>query len=169
MEIISHFPELESLNFGGGFTYLFGGEEITAFFSLISQALGNYLENGLEILFEPGMLLFIFSGYLKASVIDCSKGSLTLNASAWNLHSWYPSNLVYSTADAQKDHEYNVYGNTCYEKDIFFTGIALPKIQLDDVLVLFPYGSYVNSMHRNLHGNALPPEYLYKDKSFRRI
>jgi diaminopimelate decarboxylase len=159
--LVPLFPNLKNINFGGGFLSLVANYNLNILFLKINEIIskkGNL--HSKQIFFEPGFFVFITCGYLLTSVINFNPDEkwLSVDASAWNLVNWnYP--FVIPT-DVEISDKYTIYGNTCYEHDCFCTTNAVGELTINKKLLLFPFGAYVNSMHRNMHGQKLPQEIL---------
>ncbi|AIC96048.1 hypothetical protein [Shouchella lehensis] len=168
VDILSLFPDVQTLNLGGGLTRLFSNEEdLDNTFELIQSYTEQYLPKLKEVIFEPGMLVYVMAGYLKTSVLSVNNGVVNMDSSAWNLIEWTKGNvkIVYTSSNGEVEQQ-TIAGNTCYEKDIYFENTASNKLSLNDYIVLFPFGAYTVSMSKSLHGLPSPKEYLYINDEF---
>lgn len=168
LELIPLFKDLKSLNLGGGFTRLYANQqEALKVFQFIQSFIDNNLPDLDEVIFEPGMLIYVMTGYLKTSVLSVNNNIINMDTSAWNLIEWTKNNinLIYSNSRKELSNQ-KIVGNTCYEKDIFFENINSNKLEVNDFILLFPFGAYTISMSKSLHGIGLPKEYLYIENNF---
>ncbi|KMJ56023.1 hypothetical protein AB685_24140 [Bacillus sp. LL01] len=173
-EIIHHFPAVNTVNLGGGLTYLYSNEkEVKKTWQIVSKVMkriNRQMNREIKVVIEPGMLMLALSGYLYSTVcssdLDGDIRSITLNSSAWNLTEWaYPEVIACYTANTDKE-RHNLYGNTCYENDVFIRSSINIKLEVGDAVLLTPVGAYVSSMARTLHGYPVPDEWIFKDDTF---
>jgi diaminopimelate decarboxylase len=160
------FPETESVNLGGGLTYLCADyfaarEAFTAMAATLKQSPCKP-----RVIFEPGMLLVALAGCLLAEVVDVrpSLGGarhVTLDASAWNLATWsVPRFWASFPARWGPTMAHDFAGNTCYEQDYFARQVDIPELCVGDRVLLSGFGAYAASMARCSHGIAQPPEWV---------
>jgi len=159
--------EVRYLNLGGGFLNMFIENKLNNIVEFIDELKMKYFSANdmIKFVIEPGATLSIFSAYLLTEVLNINDNNnekfAVLNASAYNLIRWFKTTPVYYTSEKSVKYKYNIYGNTCYEYDIFFNNIWLNEIAIADRLILFPFGAYTRSNHANLHSMKLPTEAYY--------
>lgn len=155
------FNSIVQINIGGGWDYLYDNGEFERALRRFSNSFPNKI-----VIIEPGSLLVRKSGMLVARVIDYkinenNEGSVVLNVSSFNLSSWYIPRLIAikRKGKAIPFSNYNIYGNTCFENDIFQVNQKM-TIGMDDTLFFYPVGAYYNSTNRKLHNLSFPKEIL---------
>lgn len=157
--IIKQFPDVEIVNLGGGYTYLFASEERKKEFWSILSEFDDMTGCKLKYIFEPGMQFLLNAGFLLTEVLYINNVPaeeyeiITLDASAWCLFSWNPIRLIgKSPYHSSEIRNYKICGASCYEKDVFAENIETSIIQEGDTLIFGYSGAYSGSMKRNLHG-----------------
>lgn len=168
------FEDLEVINLGGGLTYLYSdNSEVIKSWDIVREhviKMNNILNKKIKIIIEPGMLILAMSGYLyskiQSSDLHNNKRSISLDCSAWNLTYWSYPILVHSYSDSTNIEDHALYGNTCYEKDVFIKSVQHKSLNINDGVLLSPMGAYVSSMARNMHGFPLPTEWILKKNTF---
>lgn len=157
---ISFFPSVKSINLGGGWDYLYFNHKIG---TTLLQIKSMY--PGKKISIEPGSLLVRNAGFLMAQVIDYknirNRAELVLDASAFNLSSWYKAKVIGQVVKNDKNalKECDIYGNTCYEDDFFVKGIK-SNLKNGDIAYLYPVGAYFRTTARCLHDIGFPKEVI---------
>ncbi|VXC36613.1 conserved hypothetical protein [Bacillus sp. 349Y] len=170
-KLVKIYPSIESINLGGGLTYLYSDQEEA---KNVWKMVATYVEDiqctlgrSIKLMVEPGMLLMAMCGYLLSSVRSSDWGNdsrnVTLDASAWNLMYWSYPVLVKAYTQNVEEEIHTLYGNTCYEKDIFIQSSINPRLETGDRVLLAPAGAYVTSMARNMHGFPVPMEFILVD------
>lgn len=174
--IIAHINELQNetkwfknincISFGGGLNNLYCSDvqNLKMFWdkiSIFSKKIN--LKQKVDIIFEPGTLLMLYSGYLITTVtevlIENEIQQLVVDASAFNLTSWFRPNLIFPK-QASDSIKTEIYGCTCFENDFFTKTAVLPKLKVGDRLLFYPVGAYVSSVARKLHMLPVPNEFL---------
>ncbi|HHD2754231.1 TPA: hypothetical protein ACOTG0_003083 [Clostridium perfringens] len=167
-KIINIFPKLKSINFGGGFTYLYSNRyEVLKFWNYIkifSEDLSKCNKN-IKFIFEPGMLITVSSGVLLTEVIYAdklnNKINLIVDSSAWALFTWSPIKIITQIPNRQGLRKnYMITGSSCYEEDIFLKQIELNEVKIGDKICFAYSGAYVSSMMLNMHGHDTINEYI---------
>lgn len=169
---INKFPDLEVINLGGGITYLYSNaDEVKKTWALVGASIRRInasLQKKIRVVIEPGMLLLAMSGYLYATVrssdVMNGKRAVTLDSSAWNLTYWSYPQVALCYTQNQEEEVHDIYGNTCYEHDVFVKNSKHAILKSGDRLLLTPVGAYVTSMARNLHGFPLPEEWILRNE-----
>ncbi|MEK6190257.1 MAG: hypothetical protein N2A99_04615 [Carnobacterium alterfunditum] len=165
------FRELKHVNLGGGLTNIYLIEKRNKeFVNLLMKHASFFKNKNIDLILEPGMLLTLFSGFLTTSVNsrdkECSSEviDVVLDASRFNLYQWTNTRPIYSTSLNFEKRNYNLYGNSCFELDIFAKGAPMNILSLHDKIVFSSAGAYLSSMYRTLHGLSLPNEYIWTSK-----
>ena len=170
-DALKQFPQVETINLGGGWAYLYYLQraELQRAWRAIAKVIEPINQdraNPLRLIVEPGMLLLLMAGYLVTEVravdpLPSQDALVVVNASAWNLMDWTPRWVVAQIPERngpQVNHA--VAGCTCYENDYFVRHHAMPQVELGDLIVFNAAGAYVTSMVRSLHGLPLPAEWV---------
>jgi diaminopimelate decarboxylase len=176
-EIARYFPELEVLDFGGGFKvpYL-PGEEGTDM-ELLGQKMKEEFEwfenkynRKLQAWFEPGKFIVSEAGYFvtKVNVIKNSNGTVFAGVDSGLNHLIRPMFYgSYHHIENISNPEgplkiYNVVGNIC-ETDTFAEDRELSEVREEDLLVFYNAGAYGFEMASNYNSRYKPAEVLVKD------
>ena len=180
-----HFPDLEFVDFGGGFKvpyqpsekqvdYAAFGRTAVELFMKTNQEFGREL----SIYFEPGRYLVAESGYLlvKVTVVKSNDKNIA------GTNSGFPQlirpmfydayhHIVNLTNQAGTKKVYDVAGNICETGDYFATSRELPEIRENDLLAIQNAGAYCYSMGGIYNLRPMPAEVLVlngKDKLVRK-
>jgi diaminopimelate decarboxylase len=160
----SSFPEVSEINLGGGMTRLYKNHAAAAEAWDQCTPIFNDFNSGTRLFVEPGAQLLTKHGYLGTRVVSVTsrpdgRKLIVVDSSKWNLVCWSEYELVFpepTTESAPAD----VVGPTCYEKDVWATGLRLPEVTAGQQLIFRGLGSYVTSMARRMHALPLPKEIL---------
>ncbi len=174
----ANFPDLEFLDFGGGFKvpykpdekridYVAMGAEINRLFTEFCAKEGR----DLAIYFEPGKFIVAEAGYLLVTVntikynrtrtiAGCDSGFPQLIRPV--LYEAYHQIRNLSNPDGEK-HLYDVCGNICETGDRFAEQRELPEIREGDVLAIGNAGAYCYAMGGVYNLRAMPAEVLIKN------
>jgi len=174
----ANFPDLEFLDFGGGFKvpykpdekridYVAMGAEINRLFTEFCAKEGR----DLAIYFEPGKFIVAEAGYLLVTVntiknnrtrtiAGCDSGFPQLIRPV--LYEAYHQIWNISNPDGEK-HLYDVCGNICETGDRFAEQRELPEIHEGDVLAIGNAGAYCYAMGGVYNLRAMPAEVLIKN------
>ena len=103
-------------------------------------------------------------GYLGARVVSSTERQdgrqlVVIDASHWNLVSWSDISLIWPQS-GKGAVPTDIVGPTCYEDDIWFTGVCTRKLAIGDIIIVKGLGSYVASMHKTLHSLPTPAQIL---------
>ncbi|MHA1340623.1 MAG: diaminopimelate decarboxylase [Promethearchaeota archaeon] len=172
---IENFPDLEFIDFGGGFkvpyepnekriNYIAFGKKITEIFSEACKKYGK----DLTMCFEPGKYIVAEAGYLlvKVNTLKNNRGRLIVGTD-----SGFPQliravfygayhhilNLTNSSGPIRK---YDVCGNICETGDCFAIQRDLPEINEGDILAIQNAGAYCYSMGGVYNLRPMPSEVL---------
>lgn len=154
------FEDVSCISFGGGLYMLYKSDmnERNMFWRIVSGFAKEINERQrIDIVFEPGTLLVMESGFLVCTALDSwverNKQVVILDSSAFNLFSWYLPNLLYPPDISGV--KTMICGCSCFEDDIFVREKEIPIVKRGDRLVFSHVGAYATSMNRHLH--QLPP------------
>ena len=174
----ANFPELEFLDFGGGFKvpykpdekridYVTMGAEITRLFRDYCTSYGKEL----DMLFEPGKYMVAESGYLLVTIntIKDNNGRLIAGCDSGFpqlirpvLYNAYHHIRNLSNPDG-KPGVYDICGNICETGDLFAEQRELPEIHEGDVLSIENAGAYCYSMGGVYNLRPMPAEAMVRD------
>lgn len=180
IQIAKYFPNLNSLNFGGGFGVSENGEktfdidEYNSQLNKLMEVASKSLDRDLKIILEPGRIIGANSGYFVCNVSDIKKKDdsilIGVNASI----AQFPRPLMYpdlalhpvqvvrdgKVLSGKEQHVSIIYGNSTYSRDIFRKNIYLPEIATGDILVFGNAGAYSSSSCSEFLGFEKPEEYF---------
>lgn len=180
IKIAKNFPNLNSLNFGGGFGVLENGEkafdidEYNSQLNKLMEEASKCLDRDLNIILEPGRIIGANSGYFVCNISDIKKKDdsilIGVNASI----AQFPRPLMYpgialhpvqvvrdgKVLSGKEQHVSIIYGNSTYSRDIFRKDIYLPEIETGDILVFGNAGAYSSSSYSEFLGFEKPEEYF---------
>ena len=173
-DIIPHFPELKSVDLGGGFKvpYKEGDEEIDI--NLLGQKVKEAFDShpqakNLEIWFEPGKFLVSACGYLLTQVNVLKETKATTFASVNSGFNHLIRPMFYdayhriqnlSNPDGAEKN-YSIVGNIC-ETDTFAWDRPMNEIREGDYLVFYNAGAYGFEMSSNFNSRFKPAEVMVK-------
>ncbi len=169
-QTLDQFPAVNTLNLGGGWTFLYYRQRdqlqrALAIIAKVVKRLNTQRPEPLKLILEPGMLLLLMAGYLVTEVravdqYEKDVWTAVVNTSSWNLMAWTPRWIVaQSPARPGPTLKYDIAGCTCYEEDYFARHHLMPHVEVGDRLLINAAGAYVSSMARSLHGLPLPTEW----------
>lgn len=173
-----NFPDLDFLDFGGGFKvpykpeekkidYVAMGTEITRLFGEFCKSYGKEL----GMYFEPGKYMVAESGYLLVTIntIKDNNGRLIAGCDSGFpqlirpvLYNAYHHIRNLSNPEDQT-HLYDICGNICETGDLFAEQRELPKIHEGDVLSIENAGAYCFSMGGVYNLRPMPAEVMVKN------
>lgn len=180
VEISKSFPNLEYLNFGGGFGISEDGNKQfdfetygTRVSELMLEASSRHKKN-LKLILEPGRIIGGEAGFFVCKVNDIKERPNLLlvgvNASTvqFSRPLLYPdianhpvtvirNGVVLNTNETVTT---TIYGCSTYSRDLFSKKIKLPKIEIGDMLVFGIAGSYCASSYTTFLGFPKPAEYF---------
>lgn len=173
-ELIPLFPNLRSIDLGGGFKVAYKeGDPVINIKELSEKVLGAFdaheTAKGLEIWFEPGKFMVSESGYLITSVNMLKETTATTFAginSGFNhlirpmfYESYHRIDNLSNPEGAVK--AYSVVGNIC-ETDTFAWDRPLPEVREGDLLVFYNAGAYGYEMASTFNSRFRPAEVLVR-------
>ncbi len=173
-----NFPDLEFLDFGGGFKvpyqpnekridYVSMGKEITRLFSEYCRSYGKEL----GMYFEPGKYMVAESGYLLVTVntIKDNNGRLIAGCNSGFpqlirpvlYNAYHHIRNLSNPEGAEK--LYDICGNICETGDLFAEQRELPEIHEGDILSIENAGAYCYSMGGVYNLRPMPAEAMVKN------
>ncbi len=177
-----NFPDLEFLNFGGGFKVPYGpdespidltgiGQKVTKLFSEFCSAYGRQL----ALWFEPGKFLTAQSGCLVVRVNTIKQNR---NRTICGTDSGFPQLIrpmfydAYHAISNLSNPEgepgvYDICGNICETGDLFAKGRSIPLIRENDILAIHTAGAYCYAMGGSYNLRPMPAEVVIENKKFR--
>ena len=176
-DIAQYFPELEVLDFGGGFKVPYKDGDEGTDMELLGKKMAEEFEwfekkynRKLQAWFEPGKFIVSEAGYFitKVNVIKNSNGTVFAGVDSGLNHLIRPmfygayhtiENISNPTGELKA---YNVVGNIC-ETDTFAEDRELNEVREEDLLVFYNAGAYGFEMASNYNSRYKPAEVLVKD------
>lgn len=174
-DIIPHFPELKSVDLGGGFKVPYkegdGETDMILLGQKVKEAFDSHPQaSQLQIWFEPGKFMVSECGYLITQVNVMKQTAATqfvgVNSGFNHLirpmfYDAYHRIANLSNPDGQLN-TYTITGNIC-ETDTFAWDRALPEVREGDYLVFYNAGAYGFEMASNFNSRFKPAEVMVKD------
>ncbi|NCT75728.1 MAG: diaminopimelate decarboxylase [Chitinophagaceae bacterium] len=174
-DIIPHFPELKSVDLGGGFKVPYkegdGETDMILLGQKVKEAFDSHPQaSQLQIWFEPGKFMVSECGYLITQVNVMKQTAATqfvgVNSGFNHLirpmfYDAYHRIANLSNPNGQLN-TYTITGNIC-ETDTFAWDRALPEVREGDYLVFYNAGAYGFEMASNFNSRFKPAEVLVKD------
>ncbi len=172
----ANFPELEFLDFGGGFKvpympgetrvdYVAMGSEITRIFEEFCKSYGKEL----AMYFEPGKYMVAEAGHLLIEVNTIKKNRTRTIAGCNSgfpqlirpvLYDAYHHIVNLSNPDGELK-KYDICGNICETGDRFAEERMMPEIREYDILDIQNAGAYCYSMGSIYNLRPMPSEAIY--------
>ena len=184
LETAKTFPDLESIDFGGGFgiPYQFGERP------LIMQSLGEKISSVLDsfikeygrkllVRFEPGRFLVAEAGVLLAKVTEIKQSPYKIFVgidSGFNqlirpaMYGAYHEIINASCVTGEKE-KVSVVGNICESADFFAQDREITKFSEGDTVAILDSGAYGYAMSSLFNSRSLPAEVLVEGKTSRLI
>ncbi len=178
IEISDDFPELEYLNFGGGFGVseeggaLFNISEFDTQITMLMNHVSKEKGKSIKLILEPGRIIGGVSGHFVCYVTDIKvrneKQLVGLNASTvqFSRPLLYPEKARHPIAiirngvqlSSEKTKPATIYGCSTYSRDIFTNNAELPELEIGDTVVFGNAGSYSASSYMQFLGFPKPEE-----------
>jgi diaminopimelate decarboxylase len=175
------FPELEFLDFGGGFGLGDGDEhrfEIGTYGEMVLRVMEQAnarMRRTLRLVIEPGRSIGAAAGRFVCRVIDVKHRSgrqlIGVNASSAQFPrplfypdtAHHPLTLLhqYQGPNGMADVPSAVYGCSTYSRDFLAQDVVLPPARPGDILVFGNAGAYCAAMHTQFLGFPRPKEVFY--------
>jgi diaminopimelate decarboxylase len=174
------FPNIEYLNFGGGFALNESGEH-NFYFDAYSKKVSELLEKvsaqkrkRIKMILEPGRMIGGNAGYFVCRVTDiknrADKTLVGVNASTVQFsrpllypdEARHPISIIRNGKQLTNSKTQNttVFGCSTYSRDIFAHDIQLPELQINDLVIFENAGSYCASSYLHFLGFPKPEEYF---------
>ncbi len=177
-----HFPDLEFVDFGGGFKVPYEPDEkrmdYEEFGAQLTEIFSNFCKDygrELEMYFEPGKYIVAESGYLvvRVNTLKDNRGRLIAGTD-----SGFPQLIRPMFYDAYhhiinlsnpngSERKYDVCGNICETGDCFAVQREIPEIHEGDYLAVLNAGAYCYAMAGIYNLRPLPPEVMVCDGTHR--
>ena len=159
-----NFPDVVEINLGGGMTRLYKDPQAAGEAWDQCAPIFADLNPDTTLFVEPGAQILTRHGYLGTRVVSVNERAdgrrlIVVDTSKWNLVCWSEYQLI-SPAPQDEGAVADVVGPTCYEKDVWLSGVRLPAVRAGQQLVFRGLGSYVVSLARKMHGLPLPHEIM---------
>ena len=180
-ELAEHFPDVDYLDFGGGFKVKYKSDDmeldVSAFGLAISQRFNDFCEKrekDIQFCCEPGKYLVSESGQflVQTTVIKQTPNTLFVGVNSGFNHLVRPilydayhkvENLSNPDGEVQR---YTVVGYIC-EKDTFAKNRKINHIRVEDILCFSNAGAYCFSMASNYNLRCKPAEVLvHNDEAY---
>jgi diaminopimelate decarboxylase len=176
-EAADHFPDLKSIDFGGGFKVKYKeDDQVTDIFVLgeqLSKAFNQYCRTSgkdLELWIEPGKFIVSESGYLlaKANVVKGTPTVTFIGVDTGLNHLLRPMmydayhEIINGSNMAGEKKKYTVVGNIC-ETDTLGAEREIHNVTEGDILVIKNAGAYGFSMSSNYNSRPRPAEVLIEN------
>lgn len=179
LSISRSFPQLQFIDFGGGFgigekdstnfNFLEYGQKLTRIMTGFSRMIGRPV----KLILEPGRIIGGKAGYFVAKVNDIKmRGNKQLiGASASSVQfprplfypddAFHPVKIIHrSKKKAGSPMVSDIYGCSTYSRDYLARNILCEPVNIDDSIVFLNAGSYCASSFTNFLGFKKPKEYF---------
>ena len=176
-QLSSNFPELETIDLGGGFKVPYQADDTETDISLLAEKVKelfdqHFIQTGknYEIWFEPGKYLVSEAGYFltKVNVLKPTATTVFAGINSGFNHlvrpMFYDAFHRIENISNQKGilKNYSIVGNIC-ETDTFAWERKMAEISEGDYLVFFNAGAYGFEMSSNFNSRFKPAEVMVKD------
>jgi diaminopimelate decarboxylase len=175
-ELVSHFPDLEIIDLGGGFKVPYEPEDEETDIAGIAGKLKKFLDSHVfdgrkfQLWFEPGKYLVSECGYLitRVNVLKDNGIQIFAGVDSGLNHLIRPMmydayhHIVNISNQSAEEKVYTVTGYIC-ETDTFANDRLLHEVREGDYLVIYNAGAYGFEMASNYNSRYKPAEVLVKD------
>ncbi|MBN2662894.1 MAG: hypothetical protein JXR68_04520 [Bacteroidales bacterium] len=181
IELSFLFPNIEYLNFGGGFGVSEDGEtnfDVYTYGLKVSELMQKASEmhkKNLKLILEPGRIIGGIAGHFVAYITDIKKRDnqilAGLNASTTQFSrpllypdtANHPALIIRNEEILNSDKKYltTIFGSSTYSRDIFCANRNLPELKIGDVVVFGNGGSYSASSYTEFLGFMKPQEIFF--------
>ena len=167
---------LEFINLGGGFGIPYRLEESPVDFAAIGSGIHKLYDeiltpvglNDVGIRTESGRAMTGDAGWLVSTVLhekNTYKNYIGLDSCMANLmrpalYGAYHHITIVGKETAPHDHVYDVTGSLCENNDKFAIDRKLPKIDIDDIIIIHDTGAHGHAMGFNYNGKLWSAELL---------
>ncbi|MFZ4826322.1 MAG: diaminopimelate decarboxylase [Phototrophicaceae bacterium] len=169
LEIVEAFPQIRTLNLGGGFPTAYDDRPYPTYHDF-AQSIAPWLRpHNLHLMLEPGRSIVADSGilvtqvlYLKEQgginllVVDASMTELMRPA----LYGAHHQVVPLLAAPQQPQIRYTIVGPVCESTDVLAKEVMLPEIQVGDYLAILDVGAYGMVMSNNYNLRPRPAEWV---------
>jgi diaminopimelate decarboxylase len=178
LRIANAFPELEYVDFGGGFGvkshFQDAAFDVDAYGEMIAGKMYRFCETRgkkIKLILEPGRALVADAGYFLTTVVDVKDRPDRVYVGVDASVDIFPRPLFYEDAyheiavydangNAPLDKPADICGNTTYSRDFLGRNRFLPRISVGDILVVHTAGGYCYSAITDFLGRLKPAEVL---------
>ncbi|MCR6721106.1 MAG: diaminopimelate decarboxylase [Chitinophagaceae bacterium] len=180
-DLIPHFPDLKSVDLGGGFKVPYkegdGETDMDALAQKVKQAFDAHpVARNLQIWFEPGKFMVSDCGYLVTKVNVIKETAATVFAGVDSGFNHLIRPMFYDayhkienlSNPSGPEHVYTVVGNIC-ETDTFAWDRKLPQVREGDLLVFYNAGAYGFEMSSRFNSRFRPAEVIIENGNARLI
>jgi len=180
VKLTSWFPNLQYLDFGGGFGI---GEKSYAEFDMksygkkVSQLMKKVSDNlgrKIELILEPGRIIGADAGFFACKVVDIKNRNnqqlIGVNASCVQFPRplFYPESAFHPVLILRKNgFAFNkpevlssIFGCSTYSRDFLANEIRLPQTSVGDIVIFGHAGSYCSSAYTSFLGFPKAKEYF---------
>lgn len=168
--LVKQLPTVKIVNVGGGLCWRQAETDQPLSIATWSDLLKKHIAPlNVTIACESGTYVVASCGILVTEIttVEERKGKMWVGLDAGHNMNGYPAHYgipleVIPVAQplAAKNTTYTVAGNINESIDIFSRGVALPELQENEILALYPTGAYGASMASDHCLKGLPQEYL---------
>jgi diaminopimelate decarboxylase len=169
------FPDLEFIDFGGGFKVRYHPEEVEIDYETFGEKTIQLFDRfckgygkELALYFEPGKYIVAESGCLvvKVNTIKKAKERYIIGTDSGFPHMIRPvlygayHHIINISNPFGELGKYDIYGNICESGDCFASDREIPEIREGDYLAIQNTGAYCCSMASNYNLRPIPSEYI---------
>ncbi len=178
-ELAERFPDLESINFGGGLPVPYKAEDQAFSLSEFEKQarplllrLHEKYSGRLTFYFEPGRYIMAPAGVLLTRVVSVKDQGNVIYVGTDTGFNHLARPILYdawhriiniSKAGEPDDHLYSISGNICESTDILARDRRLPETRQGDLLVFADTGAYGMTMASEYNRRRYPAEVLVKE------
>jgi diaminopimelate decarboxylase len=178
--LVEFFPNLEYIDFGGGFgsgekgisgfDILTYGREVTRLMNNIALTSGRKI----SLILEPGRIIGADAGYFVCKITDIKMRNnqqlIGVNASSVQFprplfypdSAYHPVSIVsrFNTTSDKTGRLSSIYGCSTYSRDYLALDVELPQAHIGDIVILGHAGSYCSTAHTSFLGFPKAEEYF---------
>lgn len=185
ISIACDYPEIEEINFGGGFSYDYADPvgnvsrmiDFPGYFRAVNRLLAERLgKRKVRVAWEPGRVVFAGAGFFVTEVIEVRVRDNAVNAADVYVDASFAQlagpkirnrqHLVLAVGPDGRlkqglEYEARLCGATTLSTDVLMPKpCPLPRVEPGDFLVILDVGAYGRAGSYNFLGKAHPPEVL---------
>lgn len=178
LEIAEQFPQIHTLNLGGGFPTAYDDRPYPTYHDFAQSMLPLLRPHNLHLMLEPGRSIVADSGilvtqvlYLKEQgginlvVVDASMTELMRPA----LYGAHHQVVPLLNAPEKRRVRYTIVGPVCESTDVLAKEVMLPEIQVGDYLAILDVGAYGMVMSNNYNLRPRPAEWMVEADGSARV